>query len=169
MSRIFYKIQCLRIPKIERKIGLDKIWDRSHSLLPRCTGFLEQKGWVWPLRHFNQFVWSTLTGIVTYNSQNFIFPLALTLSFILVLCRAEGVNKLLCSLLRNLAHVCTTKKRASRKTFSKSCATHPVKVESCKLYNNKYIITSTQTANTEGLAFTVILVFLSYWAVKFCL
>ena len=43
-----------------------------------------------------------------------------------------------------------------------------LKVQSFKLYNNKYIIASTQTTNTD--IFTVIAVLvLSYWAVKFCL
>ena len=34
-----------------------------------------------------------------------------------------------------------------------------IKVQSCKLYNNKYMITSTQMANTEIFAFIAVLVF----------
>ena len=33
------------------------------------------------------------------------------------------------------------------------------KVQSCKLYNNKYMITSTQITNMDIFAFTAILVF----------
>ena len=34
-----------------------------------------------------------------------------------------------------------------------------LKVQSCKLYNNKYIIALTQITNTEIFAFTAVLVF----------
>ena len=34
-----------------------------------------------------------------------------------------------------------------------------LKVQSCKLYNNKYMIASTQLANTEIFAFIAVLVF----------
>ena len=34
-----------------------------------------------------------------------------------------------------------------------------LKVQSCKLHDNKYVITSTQITNTEIFAFTVILFF----------
>ena len=34
-----------------------------------------------------------------------------------------------------------------------------LKIQSCKLYNNKYMITSTQLTNTEIFAFTAALVF----------
>ena len=34
-----------------------------------------------------------------------------------------------------------------------------IKLQSSKLYNNKYLMVSTQTANTEIFAFTVALVF----------
>ena len=34
-----------------------------------------------------------------------------------------------------------------------------LKVQSCKLNNNKYMIASTQIANTESFAFTAVLVF----------
>ena len=34
-----------------------------------------------------------------------------------------------------------------------------LKVRSCKLYNNKYMIASTQITNTEIFAFIVVLVF----------
>ena len=40
-------------------------------------------------------------------------------------------------------------------------------VQSSGLYNNKYMITSTQTTNTEILAFIVVPIF-SYSTVKFC-
>ena len=43
-----------------------------------------------------------------------------------------------------------------------------LKVQSCKLYNNKYLIASTQVTNTDIFAFIAIL-FFSYWAVTFCL
>ena len=43
-----------------------------------------------------------------------------------------------------------------------------LKMESCKLCNNKYIIVSTQITNTEVFASIAVLV-LSYWAVKCCL
>ena len=43
-----------------------------------------------------------------------------------------------------------------------------LKVQSCKLYNNKYIIALTQITNTEIFAIIAVLV-LSYWAVRFCL
>ena len=48
------------------------------------------------------------------------------------------------------------------------CQVIALKVQSCKLYNNKYVIASTQLTNTESFAFIAVLV-LSYWAVKFCL
>ena len=35
----------------------------------------------------------------------------------------------------------------------------PLKVQSCKLYNNKYMIASTKIANTEIFAFIAVLVF----------
>ena len=41
-----------------------------------------------------------------------------------------------------------------------------LKVQSCKLYNNKYMIASTQITNTEIFAFIDVLVKMS---VKFCL
>ena len=34
-----------------------------------------------------------------------------------------------------------------------------LKVQSCKLYNNKYVIASTQITSTEMLSFIVVLVF----------
>ena len=37
--------------------------------------------------------------------------------------------------------------------------THKLKVPSCKLYNNKYMICSTQITNTETFAFIAVLVF----------
>ena len=43
-----------------------------------------------------------------------------------------------------------------------------LKVQSCMLYNSKYMITSMQITNTEIFAFIVVL-FLSYWTVKLCL
>ena len=51
-----------------------------------------------------------------------------------------------------------------------SCCASPssLKLQSCKLYNNKHIIASKQTRNTEILEFIAILV-ISYLAVKFCL
>ena len=36
---------------------------------------------------------------------------------------------------------------------------HCLKVQSCKLYNNKYIIASTEITNTEIFAFIAVLVF----------
>ena len=44
-----------------------------------------------------------------------------------------------------------------------------LKVQSCKLYNNKYMIVSTQITNTKIFSFTPVFWFSSYWAVKFCL
>ena len=48
----------------------------------------------------------------------------------------------------------------------------PLKVQSCNLYNNKYMIASTQIINTEILAFVAALVFkllsLMYVCVYFC-
>ena len=35
----------------------------------------------------------------------------------------------------------------------------PLKVQSCKLYNNKYMIASTKITNTEIFAFRAVLVF----------
>ena len=37
--------------------------------------------------------------------------------------------------------------------------TYYLKVQSCKLYNNKYMIASTQITNTEIFAFIAVLVF----------
>ena len=36
-----------------------------------------------------------------------------------------------------------------------------LKVQSCKLYDDKYVITSTQTTNTEFFSFIAVLVFKS--------
>ena len=43
------------------------------------------------------------------------------------------------------------------------------KVQSCKLYNNKYMTTSTEITNTEIFTFIAVLVFkvIDYWDVKF--
>ena len=46
--------------------------------------------------------------------------------------------------------------------------TNTLKVQSCKLYNNKYMIFSTQITNTEIFAFIAVLVFKSMNR-KFCL
>ena len=43
-----------------------------------------------------------------------------------------------------------------------------LKLQSCMLYNSKYMITSMQITNTEIFAFIAVL-FLSYWTVKLCL
>ena len=43
-----------------------------------------------------------------------------------------------------------------------------LKVQSCKLYNNKYIIVLAQITNTEIFTFKAVVV-LSYWTIKFCL
>ena len=36
---------------------------------------------------------------------------------------------------------------------------NPLKVQSCRLYNNKYMIASTQTTNTESFASLAVLIF----------
>ena len=45
------------------------------------------------------------------------------------------------------------------------------KVQSCKLYNNKYMTASTQIINMEIFTFIAVLVFkvIGYWDVKFYL
>ena len=46
--------------------------------------------------------------------------------------------------------------------------TYYLKVQSCKLYNNKYMIASTQITSTEIFAFSAVLVF-TLLSLKFCL
>ena len=59
-------------------------------------------------------------------------------------------------------------KAASFNKFTAKCEVFLLKVQSCKWYNNKYVIASTQITNIEIFAFMAVLV-LSYWAAKFCL
>ena len=51
------------------------------------------------------------------------------------------------------------KKKPNEKQILSSNENEALKVESCKLYNNKYMITLTQIGNSEIFAFIAVLVF----------
>ena len=60
---------------------------------------------------------------------------------------------------KNLQSLVVRQRKSSTNNFFTLYRFWLLKVQLCKLYNNKYIITSTQTRNTEIFAFTALRVF----------